>query len=536
MKKNFSKNSKPFKHQTIAMKKFFLLALISCSCFFGHAQKIDGHLSGSFESYTQFYQQDKKINAIVPQDKVGSNNYLKLDYNYKQFSVGVQFESYLPTIAGFPFNINESKIANKFFKYTGNKLSVQVGDFYEQFGSGLVFRSWENRQIGINNALEGANIQLQPFSFLKLKTVFGRQRKVFDYANSVVRGADMEIVFTEMSKSQQPASVRVAGGFSYVTRYQEYTGPDPDFPATVKASSGRLDISGNAASLSLEYVHKGKDPHVQNFFDNANGKAFLLNSSFAKNNLGINLVFRGMANMDFRGERDAIGVMLPVNYIPALTKQDDYLTTNIYVYNPQSLGEVGGQADIFYSINKTSKLAFNFSHYQSLKDKDNIFSFGKVKYFEDANVEWKKKWNDKWNTTVGYHYVYHNKSVIEGGLYDTVKAHIIVTNTVYKYAKLKSIRFQLEHLYTKEDFGNWAAGVVELGFAPKWTFYLSDLYNYGVTDLHYPNIGGSYTNGGTRFGLSYGRQRAGLFCVGGVCRFVPAASGVTATLTTTFNN
>lgn len=518
------------------MKKFFSLLSISSICFFASAQKIDGHLSGSFESYTQYYQKDKKINAIVPQDRIGSNNYLKLDYNYKQFSVGVQFESYLPTVAGFPFTVNGSKIANKYFKYSGNKFSVQVGDFYEQFGSGLIFRSWENRQIGINNSLEGADVQLNPLPFLKLKAVYGRQRKVFDYSNSVVRGADLQIDFTGMKKDQQPSSVTVVGGLSVVSRYQEYTGPDPSFPATVNAEAARLDISGNAASVSIEYNHKERDPHVQNLFSNNTGKAFLFNGSFAKNNLGINLIFRGLTNMDFRGERDAIGVMLPVNYIPALTKQDDYLTTNIYVYSAQSRGEVGGQADLFYSFSNKSKLALNFSHYRSLKDANNIFSFGDVKYFQDANIEWKKRWNEKWNSTFGYHYVYHNKSVIEGGLYDTVKAHIVVMNTVYKYAKLRSFRFQLEHLYTKQDLGNWAAAVVEFGFAPKLTFYLSDLYNYGVTDIHYPIIGGSYTSGGTRFGLSYGRQRAGLLCVGGVCRFVPAASGITATLTTTFND
>jgi hypothetical protein len=240
--------------------------------------------------------------------------------------------------------------------------------------------------------------------------------------------------------------------------------------------------------------------------------------------------------MDFRGDRDATGTMLPVNYIPALTKQDDYLTTNIYVYAAQALGEIGGQADLFYSIDQSSKLAFNFSHYRSLKDVDKYLSFGDVLYFQDANMEWKKKWNSKWNTTVGYHYVYHNKSVIEGGLHDTVKAHIVTTNTIFRYAKKRSFRFQLEHLYTKEDNGSWAAAVVEFGFVPNWTFYLSDLYNYGVTDLHYPIIGGAYTSGGTRFSLNYGRQRAGLLCVGGVCRMVPAASGITATLTTTFNN
>jgi hypothetical protein len=523
------------------MKKKLLVffSLLSASASFAQQPNIGGHLSGGFESYTQFYQKDQKINAVLPQDRVGSDNYLKLDYNYKNFFAGLQFEGYLPSVAGFPFNINQSKVINRYFKYAAQNFSVQVGDFYEQFGSGLVFRAWENRQIGINNALEGVTIHVTPLRFLNIKALYGRQRKIFDHANSNVRGADLEIDLSEINQ-QEAAKTRVAAGFSYVTRYQQYTGPDPNFPATVKAFSSRIDISGQEGSLSLEYVHKGKDPHDNNNQDPTTGKAFLLNSSFAKNNLGINLSFRGMENMDFRGERDAIGTSLPVNYIPALTKQHDYLTTNIYVYNAQSMGEVGGQAELFYNFKnsgkKTSRISLNFSHYQGLNDANNIFSFGNTKYFQDVNIEWAKKWNEKWNTTLGYFNVFYNKSVIEGGLYDNIKANIILLNALYKYSRLRSFRFELQNLFTSQDKGNWFAALTEFGFAPKWIFFVSDLYNYGTTDIHYLNVGGSYTKGGTRFGLSYGRQRAGLYCVGGICRFVPAATGITATLTTTFNN
>lgn len=200
------------------MKKIYplLFLLFVNASLSAQLPSIGGHLGGSFESYTQFYQRDQKINAILPQDRVGSNNYLKLDYNNRNFSAGVQFESYLPSIAGFPFTINESKIVNKYFKYTAKKFSVQVGDFYEQFGSGLIFRSWENRQIGINNAIEGVNVQVSPLSFIKIKAIAGRQRKVFDHANSTVRGADVEIDFTAIKKDATPTT-RVAVGFSYVT-------------------------------------------------------------------------------------------------------------------------------------------------------------------------------------------------------------------------------------------------------------------------------------------------------------------------------
>ena len=40
--------------------------------------------------------------------------------------------------------------------------------------------------------------------------------------------------------------------------------------------------------------------------------------------------------------------------------------------------------------------------------------------------------------------------------------------------------------------------------------------------------------GGTRLMIGWARQRAGLLCVGGVCRFVPASNGVTLTISSRF--
>lgn len=520
-------------------KVFILLSLLFVyEPLFSQLPSVNGHLSGSFESYSQLYQPDKKINAVLPQDRIGSNNYLKLDYSNKQFSSGLQFEAYLPSIAGYPYTINQSKIINRFIKYGTDKFSIQVGDFYEQFGSGLIFRSWENRQIGINNALEGVNVMVKPLSFIKVKIIYGRQRKIIDHSDSNVRGLDAEFDLTGINKNTN--KVNIIAGFSYVTRYQQYTGPDPDFPATVKAVAGRIAITGASANVSAEYVHKSKDPNINNFQTGKAGKGLLINGGYAKNNLGINLNIRVMENLDFRGERNATGTILPVNFIPALTKQHDYLATNIYVYNAQPLAETGGQVDLFYNLkgnkNKPSRFAVNFAQYRSLNDTSNLFSAGNNKYFQDFSAEWKKKWNSKWTSTLAYHNLYYNKSVVEGGLYPNIKSNIIILTALYKYSKRNSFRFELQNLFTKQDNGNWFAVVTEFGFAPKWNIFVSDLYNYGITRIHYPAIGGSYTKSGSRFSVSYGRQRAGLFCAGGVCRFVPAATGITATLTTTFNN
>ncbi len=99
------------------MKKIYgvlLLLTIFSGSVYAQLPDVGGHLSGSFESYTQFYQPDKKINAVLPQDRVGSNNYLKLDYNIGAFSAGLQYEAYLPSIAGYPYDIKKSKLIKKF--------------------------------------------------------------------------------------------------------------------------------------------------------------------------------------------------------------------------------------------------------------------------------------------------------------------------------------------------------------------------------------------------------------------------------------
>jgi len=65
-----------------------------------------------------------------------------------------------------------------------------------------------------------------------------------------------------------------------------------------------------------------------------------------------------------------------------------------------------------------------------------------------------------------------------------------------------------------------------------------DQYNFGNPNpdlrLHYLIGTFGYVREATRITLSYGRQRAGLFCVGGVCRFVPANNGLTLNFTQSF--
>lgn len=524
----------------------FVLIISEASLCQDLNQAFKGQLNGSFENYSQYYMKDDKIGAAVPQDKVGSNSFFKLDYTIGKFSTGLQYESYLPSILGYYTSpLTQSKLVNKYFKYTDQKFSVQVGDFYEQFGNGLIFRSFENRQIGINNSLEGANFSATPIEAVHLKAFFGKPRKMFDIFNATVRGFDAEFDVLKLLSPKKNTNTSISIGGSFVGRYQEYTGPIDDYPSTVNAYATRLDVNTKNFSINAEYVSKGSDPHLINAYSTEKGKALLINTAFTKNNFGWTLTARSLSNMDFRYDRDnEVATLLSVNYLPALTKQHDFLTSNIYVYNTQTKNETGFQTDLYYNFKSGTKLggkfgtkiSANFSYYTSLKNSSDILSVGNTKYYSDANFEIKKKWSKKLETTLTLQNIFYNASVIQAAGHEDVVSNVVAVGALYRYASKKSIRLKLEHLSTKQDLGNWASAITEFSFASPFAFYASDLYNYGDTKNHYYNVGASITNNATRFSLGFGKQRAGLFCVGGVCRFVPASYGFTATLTTSFGN
>jgi hypothetical protein len=282
--------------------------------------------------------------------------------------------------------------------------------------------------------------------------------------------------------------------------------------------------------------------------------------------LGINATFRRLENFSFFSDRLAEGNVFNqqvINYVPGLSKQQDYLLTNIYVYNPQPrliiesfdqrAGEVGTQFDLFYSFKKGTslggkygtKLAMNFAYWAGLEAEYNIENrWYKAKFigngsrlFRDINFEVKKKLSKDWSTVFTYQNVLIDKGIVEGGPLGNseINANIAVVEATRRFDNGKAARFVAQHLWSNEDRKNWAAAVLEYNFSTRLAIYAADNYNYGGVDkIHYYSFGGSYSKGNTRLGINYGRQRGGLICIGGVCRFVPENTGVSANLTVSF--
>ena len=138
-----------------------------------------------------------------------------------------------------------------------------------------------------------------------------------------------------------------------------------------------------------------------------------------------------------------------------------------------------------------------------------------------------------------YMYLHYNKSVVEGRASEpTVFAHIGVLELGYKINAKKNLRTELHHMYTKHDKQSWAVALLEFSIAPHWFVAAFDQYNYGNNikeqRVHYFTGTVGYTRKANRITLGYGRQRAGIFCVGGVCRNVPASNGFLMSITSSF--
>ena len=321
------------------MKKLVILATLLSNIYIINAQET-GYFYGGLESNSQWLQTDEGINFLVPEDQFRANNYILLNYNLGKFTAGVQYESYLPSaLLGYsPIYDNQNNVATYYFNYKDESLDITGGYFYEQFGSGLILRSWEDRQLGLNNALKGLNVKFNATKDLSLKAVFGKQRNGFEESEGTIQGIDADL---SLSGALNIESVDIQMGASYVGRNQDTNGVEA-LPTTVGAYGGRLDFIIDNFYAGVEAIVKDPDVIVNEGQIASNklydGTALQVNAGYAKKGLGINATFRRLENFSFFSDRLAEGNIYNqqvINYVPGLTKQQDYLLTNIYVYNPQ---------------------------------------------------------------------------------------------------------------------------------------------------------------------------------------------------------
>jgi hypothetical protein len=568
------------------MKKIlFFLLLIFCPLIYFAQDNNQAQVTGNFQVDMQTYKKDTIIGAEEAAEKLLLNSYANINYVNNNFSAGFRYEGYFNTLQGYDSKNDGYGIPYKYAAYTLDGFDVTVGNFYEQFGSGLILRTYEDKNIGYDNAFEGVKIKFSIFKGFYLKALIGKQRysfsqdtKGFSFLNNkgLIRGLDAEISFNEMFAKLSEVKTQISIGGSFVSKYQKEqtqfivindTTYKLEIPENVAAYSGRFNLTHGSIGLSGEYAYKFNDPSADNSYIFKDGNAVLLNATYSIKGLGIYLSAKRIDNMSFRSDRTANLTNLNINYLPDISKNHSYSFAAMYPYATQPNGEIGIQSEISFKIPKETiiggkygtSVLINYSRSQSIDKqkirddveigtmgtngyKSDFFAIGDEIYYQDINFEISRKISKKFKLIFTYQNLIFNYSLLRGKLDHSGKkyvyANVGIIDISYKITTKHSIRMELQSLITDRDMGDWGMMLLEYTVSPHWFFTVSDQYNYGnhETDLqlHYYGAAFGYVKDATRIQIGYGKQREGVVCVGGVCRAVPASNGFMVSITSSF--
>ncbi|MBI3239000.1 MAG: hypothetical protein HYZ43_09205, partial [Flavobacteriia bacterium] len=185
-----------------------------------------GSITGNMESTFQYLRADSLIGATQPVQKGLLNSYMNVFYTNGHFKAGARVESYLPRIQGYPNRFDGTGIGMRYVGYANDYVDVTLGNFYEHFGSGMIFRAYEDRNLGYDNTVDGARLILRPFKGIQLKGIYGIQRYSFENgkvvgAAGITRGFDGELHLNSLLPRLDSTGFDITLGGSFVSKYQK---------------------------------------------------------------------------------------------------------------------------------------------------------------------------------------------------------------------------------------------------------------------------------------------------------------------------
>lgn len=537
-----------------------LLFLLSFCCLTTMAQEQKGVvLSGSIQSDILIPQEDDQIGAVKTEDFL-TNTYADLLLQSKYVDAGARLEYLEHPLPGFESDFEGWGVPNFWVKGKLGNNELTLGTFYEQFGSGFILRTYEERSLGIDNSLLGGRLLLKPVDGIMLKILSGKQRRYWNWNKALISGADAEVNIDRWVPAMQQSGTTLTLGASWVNKYEKHeeklfvdNSHYINFPRFVNAWDVRANLNHGAWNILAEYAQKEADPSFANGYVFEKGSVAMLSGSYSDKGLSVLLQAKRSENMSFKS-KDVLGISSAINHLPAFTQDQTYALAALYPYATQLAdGEWAYQAELGYNFKRKTVLGgkygmnvrVNYSYVRSIPHeyadgierqsmagvtfvdyKSPFFKWGNDTYYQDLNIQISRRMTRDFRLNLMYMNQRYNKSVVEGegGM---IHSNIFIADGKYQFSKKTTLRGELQYLTTKQDEGDWAYGLLELSLVPHWMITVSDMWNCGETDTHYYQGLVTYNVGNHRIQAGYGRTRAGYNCSGGVCRYVPAQKGFT---------
>ena len=527
-------------------------------------------LSGSIQSDMLVPQSDDKIGAEKTED-FQTNTYVDLRLQHQYFEAGARLEYLEHPLPGFENDFKGWGVPHFYAKGKLSWAELTAGTFYEQFGSGFILRTYEERSLGIDNSLLGGRLVLKPTQGLTIKALSGKQRRYWDWNDALVSGADVELNVDELIPAMQQGDTRLMLGGSWVNKHEDTEDIMADLthklnlPEYVNSWDVRAQLNKGNFSLLAEYAQKTDDPSFANGYIYKKGNVAMLSTSYSKKGLSLLLQAKRSENMASKSRRTIIGTSSAINHLPAFTQDQTYALAALYPYATQLAdGEWAYQAELGYNFKRKTALGgkygmnlkVNYSYVRAIDRKfidgqqrhaiggttdlagtsgytSKWLKWGDHTYYQDLDIQLSRKFSKAFKLNLMYMNQRYNKTQIEGhgGM---IHSDIFVADGKYQFSPKTTLRVEAQYLSTSQDEGDWVYGLAELSLAPHWMLTVSDMWNVGDSDplyykenTHYHYYQGliTYNVGSHRLQAGYGRTRDN--CSGGVCRWIPAQKGFT---------
>ncbi len=524
-----------------------------------------GMLSGNLEANGNFFIRDTLIGAgNTPQydyQLYGADAWLNLVYACSgDFEAAVRFDLFQNSNLLNPTgSYTDQGIGRWYLRKQIGKLDLTGGYIYDQIGSGIVFRAYEERPLAIDNALYGLRLAYQLSPNWQIRAFTGRQKQQFDAYASSIRAMAIDGFWTSDS-----SSLTLVPGIGMVSRtiddasvnlltaelatYEEADRFVPHYNTyavslynTLTAGPVVWYVEGAWKSADVMFdpfaprITSNGDTLVGKYYS-ADGAVIYSSFSYAQGKLGLTIEGKYTEHFEFRTRPQESANRGLINYLPPMTRVNTYRLTARYNAATQFLGEYAWQADFRYAHSR--KLQFNFNI-------SNLTTLEQELLYRELVAEMTYKYKRQWQLIAGIQRQQYNQEVYE------VKPGVPLVQTItpyfdflYKLSRRKAIRVEGQYMATQQDYGSWAFALLEWTWAPHWAFTISDMYNVqpqktfdaagNPLPIHYPRIDVYYTQGPNRFSISYVKQVEGVVCSGGICRLEPAFSGVKVTVNSSF--
>ena len=565
------------RHFSIVM---LLVLLGTCNLTLGQSKDSDkGQFSGNLLMTYQKYVRDDSIGAntkVYKENLASADAWLFMQYRIKGYSFILRYDAF-----------NNSPLLDPQSAYTNHgvgfwqinksvdKLDITMGSFYDQFGTGILFRAYEQRQIGIDYAIQGMRLKYNINDKWVVKGFAGNQKgnikNRFGFANQVISGLNIEGNL-DLGKDSKYGALQV--GASAVNRTLDretmdrlvgtintYDLADRFYPKyNVYGGNAYLTYTKDNFSWTVEGNVKSKEAIMD---DNSkfylrSGNVLYTSMSWGKGgwnlgkqkaSVGLNVQARHVDHFSFRTAPTENLLNGLVSYLPSMTRQNTYRLLSRYNAPGQAMGEDGIQGEIEFKPRKGTQIFFNGSYVQTLASNGKLNTTTGVKeaekLFSENYIEVVQKIGKHDKLKLGVQRIVYNQTRYESEPeYVPVKTFTPFGEWLHTMNQGKSLRVEWQYLNTKNDQGSFANLMIEMFVNKNLSIAVADMVNVVphryermiIADkvLHYPTFFIGYTEKNTVFTLAFLKQQQGVNCSGGICREEPAFSGVRFTVSSNF--